>query len=390
LTATPPQSASGPLSGLRMIELAGIGPGPWAAMMFSDMGAEVIRIDRPAPTSSYVPAALDIARRGRKSVALDLRHPEGVATVLRLVGNADVLMEGFRPGVAERLGVGPEPCLQRNPALVYGRMTGWGQDGPLARTAGHDITYLAVTGALHAMGRSGEAPAVPLNLVGDYGGGGAFLVIGVLAALLEAKSSGQGQVVDAAIVDGTLALTASVHGMLAAGLWKDERGVNLLDTGRPWYDVYETADHKHVSVGPLEPPFYEAMMHGVELDPTTADRAVPEEWPQLRDELAEKFVSRTRDDWQERFEHTDACVAPVLSLSEAARHPHLIARESFLDVDGVVQPAPAPRFSRTPSAIQSSPAEPGEHSAVVLREWGFSTSEIDALFDSGAAVQQGG
>jgi alpha-methylacyl-CoA racemase len=222
---------------------------------------------------------------------LILRHPKGAATVLRLVENADVLMEGFRPGVAERLGVGPEPCLQRNPALVYGRMTGWGQDSPLARTAGHDITYLAITGASHAMGRSGKAPAVPLNLVGDYGGGGAFLVIGVLAALLEAKSGGQGQVVDAAIIDGTLALTASVHGMLAAGLWKDERGVNLLGTGRPWYDVYETADHKQLSVGPLEPQFYEAMMQGVALDPTTADRGMPEEWPELRSEL-QKSSSR--------------------------------------------------------------------------------------------------
>jgi len=379
-------AATGPLSGLRVVELAGIGPGPFAAMLLADMGADVIRVDRPGSAASAVPAESDVLRRGRRSVAIDLRSAEGVRAALDLVERADVLVEGYRPGVTERMGLGPEDCWRRNPRLVYGRMTGWGQDGPLSHTAGHDISYIAITGALHAMGRAGEAPAVPLNLVGDFGGGSLYLVMGILAAVFEAGRSGRGQVVDAAIVDGAASLTSMMHGMMAAGLWRDQRGINLLDTGVPWYDVYQTADGAWMAVGPLEPKFYRTFMTLLELDPDEARRTSPEEWPALREEIAAAFARRTRDEWAKVFAGTDACVAPVLGLKEAADHPHLAARGTFIDVNDVRQPAPAPRFSRTPSTVQRPPCEPGEHTREALSDWGV--SDVDGLVESRAVVQR--
>ncbi|MCZ4586311.1 MULTISPECIES: CaiB/BaiF CoA transferase family protein [Rhodococcus] len=380
-----PTETVGPLAGLRVVELAGIGPGPFAAMLLADLGAEVIRVDRPGDGASAIPPHLDAMRRSRKSVILNLRDEAGVGALLDLVEKADVLIEGYRPGVTERLGLGPDQCWARNPRLVYGRMTGWGQEGPLASSAGHDISYLALTGALHAMGRSGEDPAVPLNLVGDFGGGSLYLVVGILAAVFEAARSGRGQVVDAAIVDGAASLTTVMHGMMAAKLWRDERGANELDTGRPWYEVYATADGKHVAIGPIEPKFFAEFMTMIGLDPNKLDRRDPESWPVLKQRIADVFRTRTRDDWAKFFEGTDACVSPVLSFTEAPSHPHLAARKTFVEVAGVTQPAPAPRFSRTPGAVQSGPSTPGAHTRDVLTRWGV--REIDALFDSGAAVQ---
>ncbi len=373
---------SGPLRGVRVVELGGIGPGPFAGMMLADLGAEVVRIDRPGGDGLRL-AALE---RGRRSVMLDLRKPEGVAAVLQLVDRADVLIEGFRPGVTERLGLGPEDCWQRNPALVYGRMTGWGQDGPWAQTAGHDVGYIAVTGALHAIGRSGGPPQVPLNVVGDFGGGAMYLVTGVLAALLEARASGHGQVVDAAIVDGAASLMTAMYGMLDAGAWRDERGHNLLDTGAPFYDVYETADGGHMAVGALEPKFYAEFVSLLGLDPDDADRDDPGRWPALRERIAALFKGRTRDEWTAVFDGSDACVAPVLSMTEAASHPQLAARGTFTDVDGTTVPAPAPRFSRTPSAVQAAPGPRGEHTRETLTEWGV--SDVDSLIESGVAVDR--
>lgn len=363
----------GPLAGLRVVELAGLGPAPYAAMLLADLGADVVRVDRPHATPLQDPRT-DLVNRGRRSVCVDLKHPQGAELVLRLAERADVLVEGFRPGVAERLGIGPDQCRARNPRLVYGRMTGWGQEGPLASSAGHDITYLAVTGALHATGRSGGPPQVPVNLVGDFGGGALFLVVGVLSALWEARRSGIGQVVDAAIVDGTASLTTMLHGLLAGGQWRDERGSNLLDTGAPFYDVYETADGRHVAVGALEPQFFAELVRllfgGTPPDdlPAQHDRAA---WPLLRRLIAARFVQRSQQEWADTFEGTDACVAPVLSLTEAPRHPHLAARQTFVDREGVTQPAPAPRFSRTPSSLGGPPALPGQHTAEALRDWGF-------------------
>lgn len=379
------KSAGGPLSGLRVIELAGIGPGPFAAMILADLGAEVIRVDRPSGGGDSIPPHLDALRRSRESVVLDLRNEQGAATVLQMVEKADVLIEGFRPGVTERLGIGPEDCRAVNPKLVYGRMTGWGQTGPLASSAGHDISYLALTGALHAMGRKGEDPAIPLNLVGDFGGGSLYLVVGVLAAVFEAQRSGAGQVVDAAIVDGAANLTTVFHGMMAAGMWRDERGVNELDSGRPWYDVYETSDGKHMAIGPIEPKFYAEFMTVLGLDPRDPDRSTPEGWAEIRKQVAGVFATRTRDQWTGVFDGTDACVSPVLSLTEAPSHPHLSDRETFVDVAGVIQPAPAPRFSRTPASVRSNPSIPGAHTRSVLERWGI--ADVDGLLDSGAAVQ---
>jgi alpha-methylacyl-CoA racemase len=376
---------TGPLAGLRVVELAGIGPGPFAAMLLADMGADVLCVDRPAGSRSGVPPELDALRRGRRSVAVDLRVPAGVRAVLDLVERADVLVEGYRPGVAERLGLGPEACWERNPKLVYGRMTGWGQDGPLAASAGHDLGYIAITGALHAIGDRDEPPAIPLNLVGDFGGGSLFLVAGILAALFEAGRSGRGQVVDAAIVDGTAALTTLMHGMLRAGLWRDQRASNLLDSGVPWYSVYATADGGYMAVGALEPKFYAEFVRLLGLDPAEADRSDATTWPELRERIAAAFARRTRAEWTATFEGSDACVAPVLSLTEAPDHPHLAARGTFVDVDGVRQPGPAPRFSRTPSAVQGPPATPGAHTREALTEWGV--SNVDALLESGAVFQ---
>ena len=375
----------GPLTGLKIVELAGIGPGPYAAMLLADMGAEVVRVERPGEGASGVPPLLDVSRRGRRSVVLDLRRPEGVQAVLALVESADVLIEGFRPGVTERLGLGPEDCWAVNPGLVYGRMTGWGQEGPLSASAGHDIGYIALTGALGAIGRPGEAPVPPLNLVGDFGGGSMFLVTGVLAALWEAQRSGRGQVVDAAIVDGASSLTALLHGMMAGGLWRDRRGANMLDGGLPWYDTYETSDGLHMAVGALEPKFYAEFASLLGLSQEVADRADPTTWPSLRQAIATAFASRTRQEWTDVFDGTDACVAPVLSLGEAADHPHLAARETFIEVGGVVQPAPAPRFSRTRNEHPAAPAAIGAHTREVLEAWGV--QDVDGLIAAGVAHQ---
>jgi alpha-methylacyl-CoA racemase len=376
---------TGPLRGVRVVELAGIGPGPHACMILADLGADVIRIDRPGG-QALTGGPHDLLNRGRPSVALDLKHPDGVATVLELVGRADVLVEGLRPGTTERLGVGPQDCLARNPRLVYGRMTGWGQDGPLARTAGHDLGYVAITGALFGSGQDPRRPHFPANLIGDFGGGSTYLVIGILAALLEARLSGAGQVVDAAIVDGTAHLNAMATGFLAAGLLREERGTNLLDGGAPYYDVYETADERHLAVGALEPQFYDALVAGLGIADTAPDRADPANHPELRGLIAEAVRGRTQQEWVEVFAGTDACVAPVLPMTEAFRHPHLVARRTFLERDGVTQPAPAPRFSRTPAGLSTPPpATPGRDTRAALEAWGV--ADVDRLVDSGAAVQ---
>ncbi|ACY97432.1 MULTISPECIES: CaiB/BaiF CoA transferase family protein [Thermomonospora] len=381
------ESKQGPLTGIRVIELAGIGPGPFAAMLLADLGAEVIRVDRASAVSGAGQATTDFTNRGKRSIAVDLKSEKGKQVVLRLVEKADVLLEGFRPGVTERLGLGPDDCLAVNPKLVYGRMTGWGQHGRLSQSAGHDIGYIAITGALHAIGRAGGPPQVPMNLLGDFAGGSMYLVVGVLAALLEARISGRGQVVDAAIVDGTAHLTTFIHAFLAGGMWTDERGVNMLDTGAPWYDVYETADGKYVAVGAIEPQFYAEFLRRLGIEdadelPAQHDRAG---WPVLRKRFAEAFKTKTRDEWAEIFLPGDACVAPVLSLKEAAEHPYNTEREVFVERDGHLQPAPAPRFSRTPGAISGSPALPGQHTRQVLEEFGF--TDVDELLAEGAVAQ---
>lgn len=362
---------TGPLAGFKVIELAGIGPGPHAAMLLADLGAEVVRVERPKPSEVDITPELDVLRRNRRSIAIDLRDPKGVQTVLGLVAKADVLLEGNRPGVTERLGLGPEQCWAVNPRLVYGRMTGWGQDGPLAHTAGHDIGYIALTGALGAIGRAGQGPIPPLNLLGDFGGGSTYLVIGVLAALLETARSGKGQVVDAAIVDGASSLSAFLYGLMAVGRWADKRGVNLLDTGAPFYDCYETSDGQWMAVGAIEGKFYAALVSGLGLSDDVATlRNNPKTWPQLREAIAAAFAQRTRDEWTEAFEGTDACVSPVLSLTEAASHPHLAARNTFVEVGGVVQPAPAPRFSRTTPGVPTPPPALGADAKAILADWG--------------------
>lgn len=378
----------GPLAGYRIIELAGIGPAPFGAMMLADMGADVIRVDRPAAPDTRsitgAPASWELLNRGRRSIAVDLKHPDGVATVLALVEHADGLVEGFRPGVVERLGIGPEPCLDRNPRLVYGRMTGWGQDGPNAGLPGHDINYLALSGTLSAIGRLGEAPVPPLNLVADFGGGGLLLAFGVVCALLEARQSGRGQVIDAAMVDGSALLATMIHGLRAAGLWRDERGTNLLDTGAWFYDVYETADGGYLSVGSLEPKFFAEMVRLTGLDNDGSTQFDPSTWPDMKQRLAAVFRTKTRDEWCLLLESTEACVAPVLGMGEAPAHPHNAARRTFVEVAGVVQPAPAPRFSRTPAAVERPPPHAGQHTNEVLVDWGFDQSEIDRLVAVGA------
>jgi alpha-methylacyl-CoA racemase len=376
----------GPLQGMRVVELAGIGPGPFCAMLLADLGAEVLAVDRPASGQPGWPA---LFARGRRRVAVDLKHPDGPGVVLDLVAAADALVEGFRPGVAERLGIGPDACLARNPRLVYGRVTGWGQEGPLAGSAGHDIDYIALAGALHPVGPAGGPPVPPVNLLGDFGGGGMLLALGVVAALLEAGRSGQGQVVDAAMVDGAALLTTQLHELLAAGLWTDRRGANLLDGAAPFYTVYETVDGRHLAVGALEPQFYAELLERVGLAaedlPDQHDRAG---WPLLRERLAAVFRTRTRDEWCRLLEGTDACVAPVLSLLETPTHPHNQARATFVDVGGTPQPAPAPRFSRTPCATPTPPPTRGDDDQT-LAAWGLDPEELARLRAAGVVRSPG-
>ncbi|WP_298561162.1 CaiB/BaiF CoA transferase family protein [Streptomyces luteogriseus] len=359
----------GPLTGVRVVELAGIGPGPFAAMLLADLGADVVRVDRPGGPGLAIDPAYDVTNRNKRSVVVDLKDPDGPDRVLDLVARADVLVEGYRPGVAERLGVGPGDCHARNPRLVYGRMTGWGQDGPLAQRAGHDIAYIAPTGTLGLIGRPDEPPAVPANLLGDYAGGSLYLVVGVLAALHHARATGTGQVVDAAIVDGTAHLATMIHGMLAAGGWQDRRAANLLDGGCPYYGTYETADGRYMAVGALEPQFYAEFLALLGVEDQADARKDVTRWDQLREEIAVRFKARTRDEWTAVFDGSDACVAPVLSLREAPHHPHLAARGTFTDHGGITQPAPAPRFSATPTAVRTGPARPGADAADVARDW---------------------
>ena len=359
----------GPLAGVTVIEIAGIGPGPFCAMMLADMGAEVVRVDRADSAQGGDPdhPPADLVARGRRSIAVDLKNPDGVAVVLDLVERADALIEGFRPGVAERLGIGPEDCRARNPRLVYGRMTGWGQDGPLASAAGHDINYIALAGALDLIGRRGGAPVPPLNLIGDYGGGGMLLAFGVVCALLEAQRSGEGQVVDAAMVDGAAVLMTMFHALRAMGVWNDERGTNMLDSGAHFYDVYETADARYVAIGSIESQFYAELLRLTGLDgeelPWQHDRA---RWPELKERLAAIFKTKTRDEWCEVMEGTDVCFAPVLSIPEAVEHPHNVERRTFVEVAGIPQPGPAPRFGRTAPEISSPPPHAGQHTDEVL------------------------
>jgi alpha-methylacyl-CoA racemase len=370
---------SGPLSGIRVVEFESIGPAPFAGMLLADMGADVLVIDRPASTDLGLKRErwYDVMMRGKRSVTLDLKRRDATEAALRLASRADALIEGMRPGVMERLGLGPEEILKRNAKLVYGRMTGWGQDGPLAPRAGHDINYIALAGVLHAFGRRGEAPVPPLNLIGDFGGGGMLLGFGVACALLEAARSGRGQVVDAAMVEGASLLAAMFAGFLATKNWSEERGTNILDTGAPWYNVYETKDGKYVSIGSIETRFYEELLQKLGVpDLGQHDR---ERWPEMRTQFASVFKTKTRDEWCKVFEGSDACFAPVLSWSEARREPHNVARKSFLRVKDVEQPAPAPRFSRTPGAVRRAPPERGEGGAAALADWGFDAGEIGKL-----------
>ncbi|WP_288381475.1 CaiB/BaiF CoA-transferase family protein [uncultured Massilia sp.] len=376
---------AGPLAGVRVVEMVGIGPCPFAAMMLADMGAEVIRIDRKAAPGEDNPYPMlgtrhDVMARGRRSLALDLKQPAGRLAALRLVERADALLEGFRPGVMERLGLGPDVCLARNQKLVYGRVTGWGQDGPLAQAAGHDINYVALSGMLHAMGRTGEAPAPPLNLVGDFGGGGMMLAFGVVCAVLAARSSGQGQVVDAAMTDGAALLGAMMYGLRGFGAWSDEREANLLDGGAPFYDSYACSDGKFIALGAIEPQFFAKLLAltGTEVD-EFAQRWDKAQWPRQKERLAALFASRTREEWCRLLEGTDVCFAPVLDMAEAPQHAHNAARRTFVKIDGVVQPAPAPRFSRTVPPEPAPPSSPGQDSDAILRDWGFTAESIEAL-----------
>ena len=386
---------SGPLAGVRIVELAGIGPGPFCGMLLADLGAEVIQVDRPGGRAVAVPNKNDVTSRGKWRVVVDLKHPRGAEVVLRLAAGSDALIEGYRPGVAERLGVGPAACLGRNPALVYGRMTGWGQDGPLAPSAGHDIGYIALTGALHAIGRAGGPPQIPVNYLGDFGGGSMFLALGLVSGVLAARATGKGRVVDAAIVDGAAMLQAMTYGLLADGAWTDERGVNRLDTGTPYYDVYPTADGRHMAVGALEPQFYAAFLgilfapEGVPAD--LPDRGDPTRWPELRERFATRFAERSQEEWTKVFSGTDACVAPVRTMTEAPADPHLAARGTYVTSAGVLQPAPAPRFGDGTPGTPITALSPGQispmgaHTREVLTELAF--DDVDDLLASGAAHQ---
>ena len=385
---------AGPLAGYKIIEIAGIGPGPFAAMLLADMGAEVIRVERagavrgPAPENAHYDALL----RGRRNIALDLKNPDGVATLLDLVESADALIEGFRPGVMERLGVGPDTCLARNPRLVFGRMTGWGQEGPYSQAAGHDINYISLAGALAHFGRRGEAPVPPLNMVGDFGGGGMFLAFGVVCGLLESVRSGSGQVVDAAMVDGSAVLMTMFWSFKHIGMFDENtRGANLLDTGSHFYDVYECADGGYISIGSIEPQFYAELLAltGLTDDPDFAKQMDPESWPELKSRLVELFRSKTRQEWCDIMEHTDVCFAPVLTMSEAANHPHNVERSTFMELGGMTQPAPAPRFSRTTPEVTQPPAHAGQHTREILLDWGVAPERVDEVLTSGAAKASG-
>jgi len=374
----------GPLAGVRVLEFEAIGPGPFAGMLLADMGADVLLVDRPAGSDLGLKRErwMDVMMRGRRSVTLDLKSKGATAAALELMAKADAVIEGFRPGVMERLGLGPEACLKANPKLVYGRMTGWGQEGPLAARAGHDINYIALAGVLNAFGRKGQAPVPPLNLVGDFGGGGMLLGFGIACALLHAQRTGQGQVVDAAMVDGASLLAAMFSGFLAAGRWSEERGVNILDTGAPWYDCYETKDGKYVAIGAIEAKFYEELLQRLQLSglPPQNDRAG---WPALRAAFARVFKEKTRDEWVKVFEGSDACFAPVLSFSEARRHPHNLARRGTISVARLEQPAPAPRFSATPAEVSRVPPERGAGGRKALADWGFAAADVESLHNAG-------
>ncbi len=375
----------GPLQGIRLLEISGIGPGPYCAMVLADMGAEVVRVVRPGPSAFGELPTHDLLSRGRRSICVDLKRPEGVDTILRLCEQADGLFEGFRPGVMERLGLGPDVCRARNPRLVYGRMTGFGQEGPLAQAAGHDINYIALSGVLAHIGRAGQPPTPPINLIGDFGGGGLLLAFGIVCALLERARSGAGQVVDAAMVDGAAALMTIFHGAQQSGFWNDAAGTNLLDSGAPFYDAYETADGKYVAIGAIEPQFYAELLAKLGLsEQDLPGQSDPAGWPVLRERFRALFRTRTRDAWCALLEGSDACFAPVLTMAEARLHPHARARGAFIDVAGVAQPRPAPRFSRTDSGVQSPPVAGGANTDEVLREWGFAAPEIATLREAKA------
>lgn len=376
----------GPLTDIKIVEFAGLGPVPFSGMVLSDLGAEVVQINREAtaPEANLFAREKNIPDRGRRIIRLDLKSPAGVATALRLIENADALIEGFRPGVMERLELGPEVCLARNPRLVYGRMTGWGQTGPLAHTAGHDINYLALSGALHAIGRADGGPVPPLNLIADYGGGAMFLVVGLLAGVLEARNSGRGQVVDAAMSDGSALLMAAIYSLKAMGCWTDQRESNFLDGGAHFYDTYRCADGKWLAVGPIEPHFYRILLEGCGVtDPDPRQQWRPKSWPAMKERLRAALRTKTRDEWCALFDGSDACVTPVLGLDEAPAHPHNQARQTFVEFAGLLQPAPAPRFSRTPAAIQSPPGSPAASANDWLTDWGYSETEIARLASAG-------
>ncbi|RJG02669.1 CaiB/BaiF CoA transferase family protein [Noviherbaspirillum sedimenti] len=378
---------AGPLNGIRIVEFAGMGPGPFCAMMLSDMGAEVIRI-QSKNSSSVTPVSnskFDVMARGRRSMAIDLKKPGAADAMLQLIDRADALIEGFRPGVMERLGLGPEICCKRNSKLVFGRMTGWGQTGKLSATAGHDINYISLSGALNAMGSRGAPPAVPLNLVGDFGGGGMMLAFGVVCALLEARESGKGQVVDAAMTDGSALLSSMMFGLNEAGLWSNQRGDNLLDGAAHFYSTYECADGKCVSVGAIEPQFYKALLLGLDVsDPLFNNQMDKALWPELKSRLAKIFKTRHRDEWAAIFDGSDACVTPILDWDEAIQHEHNRDREAFVEIDGVMQPAPAPRFSRTKPEMPLVPAHASEHTSAILSEWGIDVQTVSLLREQGA------